>query len=104
MSLGSDDPQPFFDDALAIGAFHAMKRGVLSSASAGNSGPSPATASNLAPWMLTVAASSMDRKFISQVVLGNGEIYPVSCSISRNEYGAVAVGIRSLFFSSESIR
>ncbi|CAI0414176.1 unnamed protein product [Linum tenue] len=76
MSLGSDDPQPFFDDALAIGAFHAMKRGVLSSASAGNSGPSPATASNLAPWMLTVAASSMDRKFISQVVLGNGEIYP----------------------------
>ncbi|CAI0414184.1 unnamed protein product [Linum tenue] len=82
MSLGSDDPQPFFDDALAIGAFHAMKRGVLSSASAGNSGPSPATASNLAPWMLTVAASSMDRKFISQVVLGNGEIYPQGIAVN----------------------
>ncbi|CAI0414208.1 unnamed protein product [Linum tenue] len=76
MSLGSSVPPPFFEDAMAIGAFHAMKRGVLTSASSGNSGPTPATASNLAPWMLTVAASTIDRQFVSKVVLGNGETFP----------------------------
>jgi len=39
----------------------AQNAGVLPVASAGNSGPGPATVAHLAPWMLTVAASTHDR-------------------------------------------
>lgn len=62
----------FDEDPIAIGAFHAMEKGILTSNSAGNNGPSGATVSSVAPWMLTVAASSMDRRIIDKVVLGDG--------------------------------
>ncbi|KAG8100237.1 hypothetical protein GUJ93_ZPchr0013g36543 [Zizania palustris] len=58
---------------MAVGAFHAMRRGVVTSVSAGNSGPMLASVSNVAPWMISVAASSTDRKIVSQIVLGNGK-------------------------------
>ncbi|KAK0598837.1 hypothetical protein LWI29_038482 [Acer saccharum] len=41
----------------------------------GNEGPFPGWISNYSPWSLTVAASSIDRKFVSQLVLGNGQIF-----------------------------
>ncbi|CAD6230040.1 unnamed protein product [Miscanthus lutarioriparius] len=73
VSIGSSGaPQRFADDGIALGALHAAKRGVVVSCSGGNSGPKPATVSNLAPWMLTVAASSIDRAFHSPIKLGNG--------------------------------
>lgn len=78
VSLGSSFPYPYFDDPIAIGSFHAMKNGILTSNSAGNSGPYPLSVSNYSPWSLTVAASTIDRKFVSQVVLGNGKILTVS--------------------------
>lgn len=78
VSLGSDFPFEYFEDPIAIGSFHAMKYGILTSNSAGNSGPDPYSVSNIAPWTLTVAASSIDRKFVAQAVLGNGITYPVS--------------------------
>ncbi|CAN0921360.1 Subtilisin-like protease SBT4.14 [Linum grandiflorum] len=67
---GSD----YVSDALAIGAFHATKNGILTVASAGNDGPSAASVRNHAPWMLTVAASGIDRTFRSKVHLGNGKL------------------------------
>ncbi|KAK9203638.1 hypothetical protein WN943_013894 [Citrus x changshan-huyou] len=76
VSLGSDFPFEYFEDPIAIGSFHAMKYGILTSNSAGNSGPDPYSVSNFAPWTLTVAASSIDRKFVAQAVLGNGITYP----------------------------
>lgn len=79
VSLGFPFPLDYFEDPIAIGSFHAMKYGILTSNSAGNSGPFPATVSNFAPWSLTVAASTIDRKFIAQVALGNGDVYTVSC-------------------------
>ncbi|KAJ6943367.1 hypothetical protein NC652_008978 [Populus alba x Populus x berolinensis] len=72
VSLGSDFPFPYMEDPIAIGSFHAMKNGILTSNSAGNSGTYPYSVSNYAPWTLTVAASTMDRKYAAQVVLGNG--------------------------------
>ncbi|TVU41281.1 hypothetical protein EJB05_14784, partial [Eragrostis curvula] len=72
VSLGSSRPRPYFEDAQAIGSFHAMKRGVLTSASAGNSGRVGGHVCNVAPWMLSVAASSIDRRFTDKIVLGNG--------------------------------
>lgn len=74
VSIGSASPQPaFFEDSIAIGALHAARYGVLVSCSGGNDGPKPFSVGNLAPWILTVAASSVDRTFLAPAVtLGNG--------------------------------
>lgn len=63
---------PFYRDPIAIGAFAAMEKEVLISTSAGNSGPSPSSIENDAPWFLTVGASSTDRRIRATVRLGNG--------------------------------
>lgn len=60
------------DDAIAIGALHAMKKNIVVSCSAGNDGPYPGTLSNMAPWIITVGASSIDPDFLGPVLLGNG--------------------------------
>lgn len=70
--------RPYFEDPIAIGSFHAMKSKILTSCSAGNSGPSTMTVENVAPWLLTVAASAIDRQFITDVALGNGNKATVS--------------------------
>ena len=78
ISLGPDLPNADFShDAVAIGAFHAMEKGILTSQSAGNSGPNEATVGSIAPWILSVAASSTDRQIIDKVVLGNGKTLAV---------------------------
>ncbi|XP_021812574.1 subtilisin-like protease SBT5.3 [Prunus avium] len=70
VSLGGD-PTAFFNDSTAIGAFHAVKHGIVVVCSAGNSGPDEGTVSNIAPWQITVGASTIDREFPSYVTLGN---------------------------------
>ncbi|WCJ34340.1 Subtilisin-like protease SBT4.15 [Euphorbia peplus] len=70
-SLGGD-PKEFFRDPTSIGAFHAARKGILVSCSAGNSGPSIFTVQNVAPWLLTVAATRSDRQFRTALKLGNG--------------------------------
>ncbi|CAH9085164.1 unnamed protein product [Cuscuta epithymum] len=72
ISIGSSDFQSdFLRDPIAIGAFHASQRGVTVVCSAGNDGPYPRTVTNTAPWIFTVAASTIDRKFETTVLLGN---------------------------------
>ena len=70
VSLGGDVGD-YFDDAISIGSFHAVKKGIVVVTSAGNSGPEPSTVSNVAPWLITVGASTMDRDFTSYVALGS---------------------------------
>jgi subtilisin family serine protease len=60
-------------DSIAIGAFGAMEQGVFVAASAGNSGPALQTVENNAPWITTVAASTLDRAFPANVILGNNQ-------------------------------
>ncbi|KAG5553339.1 hypothetical protein RHGRI_011269 [Rhododendron griersonianum] len=104
VSIGGS-PRPFFEDPIAIGSFHAMKKGVFVSCSGGNSGPQLMTVENVAPWLLTVAASSIDRQFKAAVKLGNGirgisintfspkkQMYPLisgaqAANISGQQYG-----------------
>ncbi|KAG0466178.1 hypothetical protein HPP92_017758 [Vanilla planifolia] len=74
LSLGGGATE-YFRDSVAIGAFNAMERGVVVSCSAGNAGPGVATLSNLAPWITTVGAGTLDRDFPAYVVLGNGKNY-----------------------------
>ena len=61
----------YFTDAIAIGSFHAVKKGIVVVSSAGNDGPKDASVSNVAPWLITVGASTIDREFTSYVALGN---------------------------------
>lgn len=68
----------YTSDSIAVGSFHAMRKGILTVASAGNEGPGYASLANHAPWLFTVGASGMDRHFRSQVVLGNGVTLSVS--------------------------
>lgn len=62
----------FAEDAVAIGAFHAMEKGILTAVPTGNMGPKPASTVVVAPWILTVAGSSIDRLFIDKAILGDG--------------------------------
>ncbi|XP_045818035.1 subtilisin-like protease SBT5.4 [Trifolium pratense] len=74
LSLGSVAVD-YFNDGLSIAAFHAVKKGITVLCSAGNSGPTPGTVTNIAPWILTVAASTLDREFASGVELYNGQSF-----------------------------
>ncbi|KAG5613520.1 hypothetical protein H5410_024801 [Solanum commersonii] len=76
LSLGSSSglEVEFSSDPIAIGAFHAVEKGILVSCSAGNDGPGPATVVNVAPWILTVAATTIDRDFETDIVLGGNKL------------------------------
>lgn len=77
VSLGPDSPQgDYFNDAISVGSYHAVSHGIVVVASVGNEGSS-GSATNLAPWLITVAASSTDREFTSDIVLGNGAHFAV---------------------------
>ncbi|GFP82313.1 subtilisin-like protease [Phtheirospermum japonicum] len=73
LSLGGAS-KPYYSDNIAIGAFGAIRNGVIVSLSAGNSGPFKSTVGNVAPWMMTVGASYTDRGFLTKVHLGDGRI------------------------------
>ncbi|CAK7352430.1 unnamed protein product [Dovyalis caffra] len=70
LSLGGGSA-PYYRDTIAIGAFTAMERGIFVSCSAGNSGPGKASLANVAPWIMTVGAGTLDRDFPAYAEMGN---------------------------------
>ncbi|KAE8690674.1 Subtilisin-like protease SBT1.7 [Hibiscus syriacus] len=74
ISVGGGDgiSTPYYLDPIAIGAYGAVSRGVFVSSSAGNDGPNIMSVTNLAPWLVTVGAGTIDRNFPADVVLSDG--------------------------------
>ncbi|CAL5203372.1 unnamed protein product [Lathyrus oleraceus] len=72
---GKSDASIHFMDAFSVGSFHAMKKGILTVLAAGNFGPKSSSLTNFSPWSISVAASTMDRKFVTKVKLGDNKIY-----------------------------
>lgn len=62
-------------------AFHAVVKGIPVIYAAGNDGPYTQTVNSVAPWLLTVAASTMDRLFPTVVTLGDGQTLVVFSSV-----------------------
>ncbi|XP_073124920.1 subtilisin-like protease [Henckelia pumila] len=85
VSLGTENVQ-FHQDVIAMGAFSAMKKGIFVSCSGGNSGPEKSSVSNGAPWILTVGASSIDRKMVARVLLGNEEDFEGQTLFQPGDY------------------
>ncbi|AQK45713.1 subtilisin-like protease 1 [Zea mays] len=71
LSLGHEDAIDFSDDPVSLAGYTAILNGVFICAAAGNTGPSPSTLVNEAPWLLTVGASTTDRRFLASVKLGD---------------------------------
>lgn len=95
LSLGGGSG-PYYRDSIAIGAFAAMEKGIFVSCSAGNSGPSKGSLANVAPWIMTVGAGTLDRDFPAFVILGankNEKKYVGVSLYSGNGMGDTAVGL-----------
>ncbi|KAB5535053.1 hypothetical protein DKX38_018139 [Salix brachista] len=76
LSVSIGDNIPLFSyvdmrNSIAIGSFHATLNGIPVVCSAGNGGPISQTVQNTAPWLITVAASTIDRTFPTAIILGN---------------------------------
>ncbi|KAE9601384.1 hypothetical protein Lal_00023774 [Lupinus albus] len=79
---GSDE---FFKSAISIGSFHAIANGKIVVSSGGNYGPTPGAISNVEPWMITVAASTMDREFVNYIKLGDKKVLQ---GLSLSQFGS----------------
>ncbi|KAF3775744.1 Subtilisin-like protease [Nymphaea thermarum] len=86
VSVGTNQPpQPGYLDNLngwSMGAFHAVARGITVVFSGGNAGPFPQKVTNGAPWIMTVAASTIDHSFPTAITLGNNRtliVLLISC-------------------------
>ncbi|KAK1306317.1 Subtilisin-like protease [Acorus calamus] len=67
LSLGSSEN--------SFGSLHAAAKGITIVYAAGNDGPTPQTVGDTAPWVISVAASTIDRSFPTVITLGNNRSF-----------------------------
>ncbi|XP_022962414.1 subtilisin-like protease SBT1.9 [Cucurbita moschata] len=97
LSLGLDGV-PLYEDPVAIATFAAMERGIFVATSAGNKGPQFGTVHSGAPWVLNVAAGTMDRDFGGTITLTNGvsvlgsSLFPLNSAIALSPLPIVFMG------------
>ena len=74
ISVSAGGPaRDYFLDGIAVGSYFAMEKGVLVSTTSGNDGPQRSIMGNVAPWVLTAGASTVDRIFSASINI-SGEV------------------------------
>ncbi len=81
-SIGGGGGENPYTDPTDLAFLDAYAAGVFVSASAGNDGPAPATAGNLAPWITTVGASTLNRSFGSTITVTAGDASVLASGVS----------------------
>ncbi|KAL0299751.1 UNVERIFIED_CONTAM: Subtilisin-like protease SBT3.6 [Sesamum radiatum] len=97
ISLGIDLPlYPEIDkrDVIYYGSFHAVAHGITVACSGGNSGPEYQTVEDVAPWVISVAASTIDRSFPTPIVLGNKQVFTGQAMYDGKDTGFVRLAYR----------
>lgn len=87
ISLGGSSKH-FYENYITLGAYSAMEKGIFVSCSAGNEGPLDFSVGNDAPWILTVGASTMDRKIRASAMLGNSEKLEGESAFQPKDYAS----------------
>jgi subtilisin family serine protease len=96
----------------SFAALHAVQKGITVVFAGGNEGPRPQTLSNTAPWVITVAASTMDRSFPTVITLGNQRQITVHTEntntsseqlINSNPFVAECLTCPSIFLQGQSL-
>ncbi|XBI51291.1 hypothetical protein VPH35_033821 [Triticum aestivum] len=79
MSLGDDmeTRKPFYKDLIVVGSFPTVMSDLFVGTNTVNASSLERTLTKCALWLLTVAASTMGRRLISRVELGNGMVLDV---------------------------
>ncbi|KAK9145837.1 hypothetical protein Sjap_005740 [Stephania japonica] len=80
-------------DGINIGSFHAVAKGISVVCAAGNDGPFAQTVANTAPWIVTVAASTIDRSFPTPITLGDNQTI-----VGQAMYTGEEIGFTNLVF------
>ncbi|KAL2470039.1 Subtilisin-like serine endopeptidase family protein [Abeliophyllum distichum] len=97
-SFGLRPPlMPFFNSSSGIGSFHAMQLGVPVVFSAGNNGPDPSLVGNVNPWSICVAASTIDRRFPTKILLDDSISFMGEGLITKQVTGKLD-GAKNYFF------
>ncbi|WCJ35451.1 Subtilisin-like protease [Euphorbia peplus] len=88
MSISLGFPQSsYFEDVIAISSLSAMEKGIFVVCAAGNDGGHNSTY-NGAPWITTVGAGTLDRRFTASLTLENGltiegtSYFPINVNIA----------------------
>lgn len=99
LSVGSEIPLfSYVDrrDSIAIASFHAIRKGITVVCSAGNDGPFSGTVANTAPWLITVAATTIDRAFPTAIILGNNQTFLVNQKLFQDSNQEMDNSLNSL--------
>lgn len=75
MSISGGHNDTLYEDMISRGSMAAIQHGIIAVAAAGNDGPFPMVLSHSAPWVLTVGATTTDRRIVSVVKLGDGRTF-----------------------------
>uniref|UniRef100_A0ACD5Z5T9 Uncharacterized protein n=1 Tax=Avena sativa TaxID=4498 RepID=A0ACD5Z5T9_AVESA len=111
LSLGFPSTVTYNHNPIAIGAYGAMTKGILVVAAGGNGGPLPSSVENDVPWMMTVAAGTVDRNIQAKLLLDGGPYHadPILGESIGGDWRSGAppspsVGWSSLLFADEGDR
>ncbi|KAF8096983.1 hypothetical protein N665_0298s0047 [Sinapis alba] len=83
---------------IAIPALHAVNRGIPVVSPAGNGGPRSSSVINVSPWILTVAATTLDRSFPTLVTLENNKTLR-----GESMYTGPEIGFTEVMYSKDHV-